>query len=64
METRVEQEIRGEEEWKNVIMWFENARLWSGWNQVMRQVHNIDQGHWRLPMRGSKREEGEIRQDL
>ena len=38
--------------------------FWSIWNQVKKQVHKFNHGDWSNPMRGIKREERRIRQDV
>ena len=38
--------------------------LWSGWNQVKRELHKISQGDWSKPKRGTERENLEFRQDF
>ena len=36
--------------------------LWSGWNQIQKQVQHINHRDWRKPKRGNKTEEWEIRE--
>ena len=31
--------------------------LWSGWNQVEKQIQRNNQGDWKMPIRGIEREE-------